>query len=104
MRNRLLICCIATNLICSCGGGGGDGGSSGSQANAACLNARAVISSGGALSAVQQQQLQVYSAQLNQGVTSGVGAQQVAAEIERYRQSLIQANLNAANATISQSC
>jgi len=103
MRNGLLVCYLAASLI-GCGGGGDSGGGGTGQVSAACANARAVIASGGALSATQQQQVQVYNAQLTQGVTNGVAVQQAMAEVERFRLSLIQANLNAATATVIQSC
>jgi hypothetical protein len=105
MRNGLLVYYLAASLI-GCGGGGDSGGGGTGQVSAACANARAVIASGGALSATQQQQVQAYSARLSQEAENrgGVGLNQVAAQVASYTQSLVQANLSAAISTIAQSC
>ena len=105
MRNGLLIFCLVANII-GCGGGGDGGGGATGQVSAACANARAVVASGGALSAAQQLQVQAYSAQLTQEAVNrgGVGLNQVAAQVASYTQSLVQANLSAAISTITQSC
>jgi hypothetical protein len=105
MRSRLLACYFAVSLI-GCGGGGDGKGGSAGQVGAACSNATAVIASGGALSATQQQQVQAYSAQLTQEAINrgGVGLNQVAAQVASYTQTLVQANLSAAISTVTQSC
>ena len=105
MRNGLLIFCLVANII-GCGGVGDAGGGATGQVSAACANARAVVASGGALSAAQQLQVQAYSAQLTQEAVNrgGVGLNQVAAQVASYTQSLVQANLSAAISTITQSC
>jgi hypothetical protein len=106
LKKSLLLFAISTVLV-ACGGGGDSGntGNSG-QPSAACINARAVIASGGALTAAQQQLVQTYSAQLTQDAINrgGVGLNQVSAQVASYTQSLIQGNLNAANAIIIQYC
>jgi len=111
MKKLFSIFTVSIFLV-GCGGGQDSSGntnygtSNSGQPNLACINARSVLASGGGLSAIQQQQVQAYSAKLTQDAINrgGVGLNQVAAQVASFQENLIQSNINTANATIIQNC